>query len=104
MEPEKTLAEAIYEFSKPEDYLFWGGCNSEPEYLCKHMASADACVLAGIAMGRVPTLEEVNAIEEVTYVTIGFPECWKKDNRMRFIKDSRPIDIPDEILSDSDLY
>jgi len=95
MEKRFTLAEAIYNLCNPEMFREWEGCNDEPEYLSKHLASTDISTLAGLYLGRIPSLKEVNAMEETTFVTIGYPKCWEGDKELCFISKSYEIDLPD---------
>jgi len=89
------LAEAIYDYCAPEQFREWPGCNHEPKYLSKHMATTDVSILTSLITGKMPTLRQINAIEETTFITIGYPKCWEKHKKLYFIKNSKEIDLPD---------
>lgn len=95
MEKKFVLADAIYDFCNPEMFKEWEGCNDEPEYLSKHLAPTDISILSALDLGRALSLKEVNAMEEITYVTIGYPKCWEGDKELCFISKSYEIDLPD---------
>lgn len=90
-----VLAEAVYELCSPREFYEWKGCNDNPEDLSKHLASTDIAILSGLILSRPLSLKEVNAVEETTYVTIGYPSCWENDKELCFISKSYEIDLPD---------
>jgi hypothetical protein len=59
------------------------------------MAATDLNVLISMITGNMPTLKSTNIIEEITYVTIGYPKCWEDDKELCYIKESKEIDLPD---------
>jgi hypothetical protein len=95
MEKDSVLADAIYKLCSPKQLSLWRGCASEPKYMSKRLATTDVSVLASMITRRMPSIKEVNAVEETSFVTIGYPPCWKDDKKLYFIRDSKEIDLCD---------
>ena len=95
MEKDYLLADAIYSFFRPEMFKhLCEDCASEPKNITKHLAISDAYLLTSLNTRNKPNMKDINAIEETTFVTIGYPPCWKDDRRLYFIRDSKEIDLP----------
>jgi hypothetical protein len=95
MENGSVLAEAIYNLCDTKWVGVFKGCASEPEHLSKCLARRDVSMLNYLITGSDPSIKETNAVEETTFVTIGYPPCWKDDKKLYFIRDSEEIDLPD---------
>jgi hypothetical protein len=98
VEEDLTLAEDLRYFLNPKVLGLFEGC-FEPEELSKHLAVLDVSTIASLIFGRKASLDEANAIEEVTFAAIGCPKCWENDKKFSYISKGE-IEIGDEEIPD----
>lgn len=90
-----VLSEELYDFFKPEFFSMFQGCNDGPYFLSKHIAALDTTMLTMLALGRAPTLPEVNVVEEITFDRIGYPKCWEENKQLYFLQLKGEYDFED---------
>jgi hypothetical protein len=79
-----SIADLMYNFLSPRELSIFKGCSEEYTSLAKHLSATSAVIAASISIGRGLTLIEINAIEEVVYDIIGYPQCWEEEGKTKY--------------------